>query len=276
MRFGTILSVSLLASAAVVIAQPPAGPVPGAPPASDPQLEQHLLGWETTMKGVSNFSASFNLTRTEAVFKKERKYKGSVLCMKPNYTILRIESTVDKGDYEAYLCDGKSIFEYNGQAKTVTEFKLGPQGAGDNLMLDFLNGMTAKAAKERFQISLFQPAKPDPKQLYVYLDIKPVLGKDKQEFEHTRFALFGPGAPEGLKYLPAQVYLRKPNGDQELWAFGDQRTNSPGINAQVFVPKPAPTGWQVKQAPLGPPPGPGNPMLPGGTNLPPGPGAVRP
>jgi TIGR03009 family protein len=177
--------------------------------------------------------------------------------------VLRIDSTVNKNDYEAYICDGKSIYEYNGLAKTITEFRLNPGADGENLMLDFLSGMTADAARKRFQIALFKPNTPDPKQLYVYLDIKPVLGKDKQEFEHARFALFGPGAPQGLQYLPAQVFLRKPNGDQELWSFAEQKTNVPGIDAKAFEPVRKIDGWQFRQAPVGPPMGPA-PMPPGG------------
>ncbi len=259
---GTFLAACLLAAAA--LAQPPAGSppaLPGAPPAADPQLETHLAAWEKTMQAVANFHANFELTRTEAVFKKERKYNGQVSCMKPNLTVLRINSTVNKNDYEAYICDGKSIFEYNGLAKSITEFRLNPAGQGENLMLDFLSGMTADAAKKRFQISLFSPGKPDPQQIYIYLDIKPVLGKDKQEFEHARFALFGPGAPAELRYLPAQVFLRKPNGDQELWTFSSQKTNVPGVNAKAFQFVKI-DGWQFKQAPAGPPPGP-MPMPPG-------------
>jgi TIGR03009 family protein len=259
---GTTLAACLVAAAA--LAQPPAGPAPatpGAPPSADPQLDSHLANWEKTMRGVSNFHAGFELTRTEAVFKKKRKYTGRVSCMKPNLTVLRINSTTDKNDYEAYICDGKSIYEYNGLANTITEFRLNAGAEGENLMLDFLSGMTADAARKRFQIALFNPSKPDPMQIYIYLDIKPVLGKDKQEFEHARFALFGPGAPEALRYQPAQVFLRKPNGDQELWTFSDQKTNVPGVDAKAFQFVKI-DGWQFRQAPASPAPGPA-PMPPG-------------
>ena len=93
----------------------------------------------------------------------ERKYSGQVLCMKPNFAILRLNNDSDKtgADYEAFICNGKAVYEYNGVAKTVTEWKLpdpktNPAGATDNLMLDFLSGMKAKDAKERFVLSLFK------------------------------------------------------------------------------------------------------------------------
>jgi TIGR03009 family protein len=285
MTLGAVLFVALS-----VRAQPPAGtpgvpPVvpapPGVPPTpvaapsaapTDPRLDAHLDGWQKTMTGVINFSAKFELKRTDAVFKKDRQYTGMVLCMKPNFARLRIDNTADKNDYEAYICNGKAVYEYNGREKTITEFKLNAGAGADNLMLDFLGGMNAGAVKRRFHITLF---KEDAN--YVYLDIKPLYGKDKQEFEQVRFALYGPNVKLPFTaYMPAQVWLMKPNGDTELWKFSDQQTRIPGVDAKVFDPVQI-KGWSFKQAPMGPAPAPGGPpTLPGGTGLPSGPGAVKP
>ncbi|MDB5311823.1 MAG: hypothetical protein JWO38_6025 [Gemmataceae bacterium] len=283
MTLAAVLLVALAAQAQPPAVAPPGPAVPGAPPAAppaDPKLEGHLTGWEQKMSGVVNFHTKFELTRTEAIFKKDLKYDGSVLCMKPNLARLRIVNTTDKNDYEAYICNGKAIYQYEGSKKTITEFKLNaaqPAAGSDNLMLDFLSGMKAADAKRRFQISLF---KEDPN--YVYLDIKPILPKDQQEFQQVRFALYGPGVKSpAIPYLPAQMWLLKPNGDTELWKFGDQRIDLPGVTPQVFQFEEI-KGWQLRQPqpPVGPgpavPPGLGAPpTLPGGTGLPAGPGAVK-
>jgi TIGR03009 family protein len=214
--------------------------------------------------------AGRTLTRKEPVFNKERTYSGQVLCMKPNFAILRLDNLANKDDYEAYVCNGQAIYEYNGLQKTVTEWKLNPNpgaGGGDNLMLDFLSGMKSAAAKQRFQITLF---KEDAH--YVYLDIKPLLPKDRQEFEQARFALFGPNTP--FPYLPAQMYLAKPSGDTEVWKFTNPQTNIPGVEPKHFQYKPVP-GFELKK----PPPqagNPGQPPLPGGNSPPPGTGPARP
>lgn len=253
---------------------------PAPPPATDPKLDAHLAGWERTMQGVGTFYAALDVKKTESVFKKERKYSGSVLCMKPNFARLRLDNVGDptKADYEAYICNGRSIFEYNGLLKTITEYKLNPNpgaGGGDHLILDFLGGMKAADAKRRFQMTLFKED-----EFYIYLDIRPLLASDRQEFEQVRFALFGPGVKgQHTPYVPAQVYILKPNGDTESWTFKDQRTQVPGVNEKAFEYVPIP-GWQFKQTPVTPAAGlsgPGaQPALPGGTGLPPGPGAVRP
>src|SRR5579862_4600472 len=128
----------------LALAQPPGGaPLPPAqPPAVAPQapnLDAHLAGWEQNMSAVKNFVVKIALTRTDSVFKKEKKYTGSVACMKPNLAVLRLEYTQDPKDYEALICDGKSFFVYNGLEKSITEHKIPNAAANlgaapDNLM----------------------------------------------------------------------------------------------------------------------------------------------
>ena len=63
-----------------------------------------------------------------------------------------------------------------------------PAGATDNLMIDFLSGMRANDAKNRFDISLF---KEDAN--YVYLDVKPILPEGQERLPATPH---GPVRPE--------------------------------------------------------------------------------
>jgi TIGR03009 family protein len=281
MRSAGFTLTALLIAATVVYAQPPA--VPGAPvapaqppipppaaPKADPKLDGHLAEWEKKMTGVINYRTEITLKRTEAVFKKDASYKGVVLCMKPNYAILRLDNAADINpktgtatDYEAYICDGKNLYAYNGLQKTVTEIKLQGQQGVDNLMLDFLAGMKAKDVKERFDITLF-----NTDEHYIYLDIKPRRAADQREFQQLRMALYGPG-PKTAKfaYLPAQVFMVKPNGDTESWKFTDPRVDIPEVKAEHFkYVEIKEKGWTFQKAPQ-------QPM--GGGPVPAG-GAVRP
>jgi len=149
---------ALLAAASIAVAQPPAtnpvvppapvGPLspvapqlpvaPGSPvatppaalppaqtaPVVDPKLDAHLLEWQKKMGGLTNFRSQFDLVKTDSVFQKARNYSGVVLCMKPNFAILRQDNISDRSDYMAFICNGKSIFEYNGLQKSITEHKL--------------------------------------------------------------------------------------------------------------------------------------------------------
>jgi TIGR03009 family protein len=214
------------------------------------------------------------LKRTDAVFKKDTNFTGVVLCMKPNFAVLRLDNSGDptKSDYEAFICDGKAVYAYDGKGKTITQIDLPQNQAGvDNLMLDFLAGMKAKDVKQRFDINLF---KTDAH--YIYLDIKPLRPADQREFTQLRLALYGPGqATAKFAYLPAQVYLVKPNGDAESWSFANPQVDLPGVDAKAFQFVPI-KGWDFKKAPPAPMggalPPPGGAVPAGG---PPG-GAVRP
>jgi TIGR03009 family protein len=271
MRSAGFLSVLLAAS--VVSAQPPAVPgrpvTPAPPPAAaakapDPRLDAHLDAWEKKMSGVVNVRTEISLKRTDVVFKKDTNYTGVVLCMKPNLAVLRLDNAADptKTDYEAYICDGKSLYVYEGLKKTVTEIKIPQNQAGvDNLMLDFLAGMKAKDAKQRFDISLFKTD-----DYYIYLDIKPLRPADQREFKHLKLALYGPGpATAKFAYLPAQVFMLKPNDDTEVWKFTNTQIDLAGVDAKAFKFVPIP-GWKQQQAPQ-------QPM--GGAAVPAG-GIVRP
>lgn len=280
MRFAGSTLAALLVAATVALAQPPVpgGPVPGAPPvpppappapaakAADPKLDAHLVEWEKKMTGVVNLRAEIALKRTDAVFKKDTNYTGVVLCMKPNFAVLRLDNAGDptKVDYEAFICDGKAVYAYDGLKKSITKFDIPQNQAGvDNLMLDFLSGMKAKDVKERFDINLFKSD-----EHYIYLDIKPLRPADQREFAHLRLALYGPSTK--FAYLPAQVYMLKPGGDSELWKFTNPQVDIPGVAPANFAFVPI-KGWDVKQAP--PAPVGGAPM--GAGAIPAG-GAVRP
>jgi TIGR03009 family protein len=273
MRRAGFTLAALLIAATVGPAQPPAvpgqppipPPAPPAPKAADPKLDGHLAEWEKKMAGVVNMRTEIALKRTDAVFKKDTNFTGVVLCMKPNFAVLRLDNTGDptKADYEAYICDGKAVYAYDGKGKTITKIPLPKNQAGvDNLMLDFMAGMKAKDVKERFDITLFKTD-----EHYVYLDIKPLRPADQREFAHLRLALYGPGqATAKVAYLPAQVYMLKPNGDAESWKFTNQQVDIPGVAAANFAFVPI-KGWDVKEAP--PAPMGGGPVAPAG-------GAVRP
>jgi len=232
----------------------PIGPVPPAVPAQPPavplaqanaKLNEHIQAWEKKMQGLTNFRSNFEMTSKDSIFQKQQTYSGVVLCMKPNFGIVRRDNQADNRDYEAYLCNGKSIFAYNGLQKRITEypipaneaagaaefpiFRIFPALAGEssNLMLDFLGGITADEAQKRFDISLHQED-----ESYIYFEIRPILPKDKMQFDLIRLALFGPNTKHA--YLPAQILLQYQNGDTITWKFKEPQFNLPGVNKSNF------------------------------------------
>jgi TIGR03009 family protein len=260
---------------------PPVGPivapfVPAAAPAASP-LDTHLVGWEKSLNNVVNFRFEIEKTSTTFVTRKERKAKGVVLCMKPNFAILRLDyDSGIKGDYEGYICNGKSVFQYAGLEKTITEIPLpnpiaNPGAGTQNVMLDFLSGIKAQDAKQRFDITL---RKED--EYYIYLEVKPKLQQDMSEFKVLNIALYSPKVAK-LAYFPCKVVMLKNNDDQDVYDFKNPQTNLEGISDKTFNP-PQVEGFQYrKQQPPPPQQRPGTPgLLPGGNGMPQNPGIVRP
>lgn len=242
-------------------------------PPVDPALAAHLAGWEKQARGVTAFRAEFTLTRMDAVFRKERRYAGSLLGLTSGSAVLRLENVNDKAEYEAYICDGKALYAYSGLEKTVTEFRLPPPGGPDGFSprlarelcptewfaVRLLSGATAKEAAKRFEVSLF---KADDH--YVFLELRPRLPKDRQAFTRARVAMYGPGVrPPHVPYTPAEVFVAKANGDTEHWTFAEVELNPPDVDETVFRFVEVP-GFTLKKVP--PPP----------EKAPPPPGALRP
>lgn len=206
------------------------------------------------MEGIQNIFVTVTLKRSDpaatGVFKSDKEYKGELLCMKPHYARMRLVYTGDKTgqDYEAFICTGKYIYAYSGLDKTITEWKLPdpatqPHASSDNLMVDFLSGLKADQLKKRFHITLF-----NEDQYYIYLDIKPLLARDKEEFKQLRLALYGPRTGT-LAYLPAQAYIVKANDTIEQWTIANHKLNIAGIDPQkVFRYEDVP-GFTRRQAP---------------------------
>ncbi|QJW96673.1 TIGR03009 domain-containing protein [Frigoriglobus tundricola] len=251
----------------VVVAQAPPPHEPSGR-ASDPAVEALLAEWERKMADVRSLRMEIAFKRTDPVFKKDTHYSGSVLWLKPHFVVLRLENSADptKTDYEAYICDGKSIFAYNGVQKTITEIQLPLNNLQaneppandplsqwlsslwtkwtDHLLYQALIEIKAKDVSARFDITLFKKD-----EHYLYLDIKPRSDADKREFQHIRVALYGPEpATQKWAYLPAQVYVLRPSMDAEVWKFTNPQVNLPGVDEKNFTFVPI-KGWDVKQVP---------------------------
>jgi TIGR03009 family protein len=233
----------------VLPAKPAPPPVTAAKPVV-PEVEAILTGWEKRVAALTNFRAEIGLKQTYTVFKREVNYKGVVLWMKPNYAVMRLDNTDDptKADYEAYVCDGKKLYMYQGQTKTIIEIQLPAKesfrslAASSNPVPVLLTEPQAKKITERFDVTIF---KTDER--YVYLDFKPLRADDRREFQQLRIALHN-AQSEKFAYLPEQVYILRPNGDSEAWKFTNPQVDLKGIVPANFAFVPV-KGWQyVKPA----------------------------
>lgn len=248
-------------------AQPKPATAPGlsraAEEAARDQLATHLKAWEEKAATIASVRAEIELTRTDATTRKAARFRGLFLHLKPGSAVLRLDNAADpkREDYEAYIRNGEVMYAYSGATKTVTEFRTGAAGAGDPLerrlarlfrpavfdhvALELLTAGPGAGARDRFDLAL---VKTDEN--YVYLDLKPRTDRDRREFGHLRLALYGPG-PNTAKvaYLPAEVYVLRPDGDTEVWKFTNPQANVAGVEPKHFryveVTEP---GWTHRKA----------------------------
>lgn len=239
--------------------------------ALDARTAAHVAAWEKATTGLVSVRAEFTVARTDAVFQKERKSSGKLLHLRPNSTWLRQESSADPADYEAVISNGERLYLYIGLGKTVTEFrlaapatdqkpsadllklwlwgklKLAMVGAVDpqqNPALMALLGLPAGELAKLYHVVLF-----NEDAQYVYLDLRPRKPTDGHVFTRARFALYGPKAGDKHRpYTPARVYVERPNGDAEVWAFGKVEVNPDGVGPEHFRYVEVP-GFTLKQAP---------------------------
>lgn len=232
--------------------QPAGGQLPTTPPAvkaappaptpPDAKTTAHLDGWEAAMKKVETYFAAATMTQAEPALKREVKFDVSVWLMTPNMARMDMAKPAAPSKEanppdKMVISTGKTIYEYDGTRKVRTSAALGPNGAGNNLLLDLMSGPSAKSLAGRFTITT---GKEDEN--FVFLDIKPVFAWDKEEFDTLTVVLCGAKFKERA-YIPRMVILKR-EGSTETWDFPDPKVNPKGITAATFNPVDVPKGWK--------------------------------
>lgn len=202
------------------------------------------------------------LTTTDAVFKKERQYKGGLIFLKPHFMILRIENANDptRTDYEVAVYNGEALYQYSGLEKTVTEWKLPakslmaelpeplswPQWFDRKIMVSSivhlgqaLSGIASTGFRDRLDLHVFRR---DDNYLYLKMTQKRKLSRPSGEL---RMSIFKPEKGD-LAFLPRQVLVKRDNGDKELWNFSNHVINPPDVNESAFQYKPV-EGFKLRK-----------------------------
>jgi TIGR03009 family protein len=295
MRHVAVMLVALLVSVSAASAQSGSPAVPSqldmaslidttAKPQTGSKAALDFEAWGKAMSDVANIRVELSLTREDPVFQKKREYDGVLLFSKPNLMIMRLNYTADdtKQDYEAYICNGKSVYRYIGLEKSVTELKLSTKTKHDNIaehtdlpattqtnsVIDpveqryeanarrlffmwtvgffprgeLLAGTNPINLRQRFEIHLIKED-----ENYIYLNMKPIRKEDKMEFQQINMALYGPKTK--FAYLPARIIILMPNGDTEQWNITNPQINIPGIDGSKFQYVPV-AGLSVRRSPI--------------------------
>ena len=253
-------------------AQPPSAIPEKRTPANkdDSNLVIDFDAWEKALSNVANLRFEFTRTTTDPVFKKERTWTGKLLFKKPNSWVCRIDSDEDptKTEFGMSICDGKSLFVYEGQLKTVLEYRITKDGSVDLLNAEQKDRIAEakanvtdpveKAAWKKWE-HVFKsfaentiPKLPEIiyggslKNLkqrfiitllkeddnYYYLNLKPKADEDKAVYEGINMGLFAPKSPH--PFLTAKILILRTNGETETWNMTKFETNIADIGEDHF------------------------------------------
>lgn len=222
---------------------------PGAPfvltPADEAQLDRMLQYWEQSSAKVKTFSCKFRRWHYDPEFRPPKPGEpdqpvstdlGELKYAKPDCGALKIE-----GDRpEHWICDGKSIFQYEYDKKQLTERPLPPDMQGEavrNGPIPFLFGAKADEIKRRYFVRMVTPA--DVKD-QVWLEAFPRYQQDAANFFRVELIL----SAREMQPLGIQIYQPN-NRTRDAYSFYDIVVNDPlgFLKLNPFSPS-TPLGWK--------------------------------
>ncbi len=217
---------------------------PTAPAAS--QLDEVLRQWEKSMTSINSLQAQITRTTLDKTFQKTEVFEGLAKYLKshlPGQSSRASLELVQKGQpqiFEKLICSGNLLYEFAPGTKVIRVHELPPpkEGqVGDDNILNFVFGMKAIEAKQRYLLT-FVPPPPNDK-WYYYIKILPRQASDKAEFTEARLVL------TASNFLPRQIWYQQPNGNEVTWDFPRVTPNAE-IRATEFTQPQLPAGWQFQ------------------------------
>ncbi len=215
--------------------------------AADVQLDEVLRQWEKAMSSIHSLQVQITRTTLDKTFQKTEVFEGTAKYLKsslPGQSSRASLELAQKGQpqvYEKWICTGNFLYEYAPRTKVIRVHELPPPKAGqvaDDNILNFVFGMKAVDAKQRYQLT-FVPPPPNDK-WYYYLKIQPRQATDKAEFTEARLVL------TASTFFPRQVWYQEPNGNEVTWDFPRVLPNA-DIRAPEFSQPQLPAGWQFQR-----------------------------
>lgn len=212
------------------------------------RLDQVLAAWEQTNAQVKTFECRFTRKEYSPQFNSDPRAPrfedlGVIKYAAPDRGLMR----VDGQRQEQWICDGRSIFEYDYRQKRLVEHRLPAEMQGKAIAdgpLPFLFGSTAEKLRSRYHLRVTQESAPAE----IWLEAVPRYARDAANFRRAELIL------KNMQPFAVQLYL--PNGtDRTVYIFEDLRVNLGDrldplrrLGAGLFREDPfraaTPRGWQ--------------------------------
>jgi TIGR03009 family protein len=207
--------------------------------AEQAQVDRALETWESRSKEIRTFDCKFTRWKYDAVFpdpkdpnKANYIDRGVIKYAAPDKGFFRADAADPKDDphglqSEQWICDGKSIFQYekakdDKEKSKVVEYPLPPDLQGKAITdgpLPFLFGAEAQKLKQRYYLRLITPR---DAQGEIWLEAYPRYQKDAAEFKVAHLIL------QEKTMLPSALQIYMPTGQQRtVYKFDGIVINDP-------------------------------------------------
>lgn len=225
-------------------------------------LDQILIKWEKQSDKVKTFKCSFTRWEYDKAYGnpkddfKKSEGQGQIKYKAPDCGEYVVNSLIEfdlaTGTTKArtegldhWLCDGKSIFEFNAVKKQLIERRLPPQLQGKAIAdgpLPFIFGAKAEQLKRRYWMRDVTPKEEVGKS--VWLEAIPKYQQDSANFQSATVIL------NDADFMPKALRIFMPGGEANSdYGFASSKVNDPLAPVLEFLtPKLSPTmrlnGWK--------------------------------
>lgn len=196
------------------------------------ELERLLVVWESRSNQIKLLECSFRLWEYNPEFRNETEQAGKIKYRSPDQGMYQVEFVKAPGaggqaSWQRtkglhWTCNGKSVFEFRYDQKTLVEHELPPemQGAGiQNSPLPFLFVAKADQLKRRYFMRMLPPPQ-EQQGKQIWLEIYPKYQQDAANFRRAELIL------TSQTLLPFGMKLEFPNGkNHSTHVFTDYKIN---------------------------------------------------
>jgi TIGR03009 family protein len=257
----------------------PAGPPPGfnITPEQQKWIDDILGYWQMSSSKVTTYSTTFTRWEYNPAFVKDpntpwTEAVGVIRYAQPDKAMYRVDEVKyfeapkrvgEKPTYvkregetgEYWVCDGKSMMEFDGRNKQVRKATIPPEMQGVAIAdgpLPFLFGAEAAKLKKRYWFKPLVPPK-DARGDFIkgeyWFAAKPKFRDDAANFELVEIII------DQKDFLPKAMQIYLPGGQERKVFEFSERTKNPKLALIMphFAAPAVPRGWAVVNQDAGPP-----------------------
>lgn len=235
------------------------------PKTPDPQLQKLLdpilESWEKSSKNLESMHVVFKCEKYDPNFKVTTRLDGHAKFLNDRGDYRAFFELRDPGNkvenYEKILYTGTHVYIFRGAIGVVEAYPIDPKQKNKGLddgPLALLFGMSAKAAKERYQI-VVDRLSTDKDRWYTYIHVWPNFAKDKSDFLWAEVAIYNHERKDASgktlvpRHMPARVVFVEPSKNQVTWEIQLLERNGKSVLPEDFVApaqRDLPKGWKLE------------------------------